>query len=218
MPDSYYVAGHVKNENVPPTPSRENLGIPNNKFVFSNFNSNHKFNPDTWSDWMTILRLSPNSVFVLVEHNQTATENLKRRTKAAGVAVERLIFLPKTDPWNHIARMGVANLFLDSYYFGAHTTLAESLWMDVPAISLIGNTMSSRVGYSMLNSVGLSELTVPNRAAYIALACELYNQPLHLDEYKRRLVETKHQSSVFDMRKQADSIEQFVMRLRNTTA
>ena len=214
MPDSYYVAGHVKNENVPPTPSRESLGIPNNKFVFSNFNSNHKFNPDTWSDWMTILKLSPNSVFVLMESNPRAVENLKSRAKAARVAVERLIFLPRTDPWNHIARMGVANLFLDSYYFGAHTTLAESLWMDVPAISLIGNTMSGRVGYSMLNSVGLAELAVPNRAAYIALACELYNQPLLLDEYKHRLIETKHQSAIFDMRKQAKSIEDFVLTLR----
>lgn len=213
MPDTYYVAGHVHNPAIPEVPTRESLEIPKEAFVFSNLNNHRKLNPDIWYDWIQILKQCPNSVLLLLEVNAGASANLRRTAKAWGVNPDRLIFVPITDPWQHIARAGVADLMLDTYYYGAHTTLAESLWMDVPAISLIGNTMSGRVGYSMLNSVDLGGLAVADRSAYIFMATLMYNERGVLRIYKDRLKEAKHSSALFNMRAQAASIEQFVQSL-----
>lgn len=215
MPDCYYIAGHVKNEKVPAIPSRTELGIPENIFLFSNLNALQKLNPDIWNDWMEILKACPNSGLMLFEGNPVGVESLKRKAKEAGVDPQRFYFVPKTDKWSHVARAGVADLFLDSYYYGAHTTLAESLWMDVPAITLAGNTMSSRVGVSMLYSVGLEDLIVETRNDYKELAKALYKQSQALALYQSILKREKHNSALFNMEQQASHIEEFVLTLRN---
>lgn len=216
LPDCYFVAGHVHNPCIPPTPTRATLNIPTDKFVFMNLNGTDKLNPDTWQMWMQILKQCPNSVLTLTVKSPAIADRLLEHARAHGVGADRFYFLPWVAWYDHVARAGVADLFLDTLYSGAHTTFAEALWMGVPAITLIGNTMSSRVGYSMLSSVGLPELAVKTRADYIKLAVQLYNEPSLLAGFKRRLMETKHQSSMFDMQKQAAAVERFVVLLRQT--
>lgn len=213
LPSSYYLAGHVHNPRISSIPSRESLGIPTGSFVFSNLNGPNKLNPDVWYDWMQILKACPNSVLLQLEMSVKVSSLLKERARQHGVNPERLLFVPVTDPWTHIARAGVADLMLDTYYYNAHTTLAETLWMGVPAVTLVGDTMSARVGYSMLNSVGLSDLAVNTRQSYIDLARMLYREPQVLREFRERLAITKHQSAIFEMRKQARAIEEFVLSL-----
>lgn len=215
LPQCYYLAGHVKNPKVGSAPTRASVGVPADKFIFSCLNTTAKITPDVWMDWMEILQRCSNAVLMLLDTPPQTKENLLKKVPRA-IAMDRILFAPRTDPWSHIERAGVADLFLDTHYNGAHTTLAEALWMEVPAISVIGNTMSSRVGYSMLNAVKLSGLAVKNRQEYKDLAVLLYNEPLVLREYRNRLKETKHQADMFDMRKQALAVESFVKKLRES--
>ena len=214
MPDSYYIAGHVKNELVKPPLTRKQYGLPEDKFLFINLNGTSKLNPETWERWMFILSQCPDSALVLVADKENVINTLKERTKGFGVDPDRIIFLPFVGVWDHVSRSGIGDLFLDTFYYGGHTTLAESLWMGVPAVTLEGATMSAKVGASMLHSVGLSELITRDRNTYAKTAIDIYNNPELLQHYKDRLNFNKWQSSIFDMDKQAKSIEDFVLSLR----
>lgn len=210
MPDCYYVAGHVNNELVPPTPSRVTAQLPTDMFLFSAMCDIRKLNPETWEVWMRILQACPNSALVLLSQDKMVIMRLQNIARDYGIESERLIFLPYVSPWDHIARAGMFDLYLDTFYVGAHTTFAESLWMNVPGITLIGETMSSRVAYSMLNSVDMSVLAVRTREQYKELAIQLYEHPELLKLDKAKLERTKATSSLFNMRKQAETIEAFV--------
>jgi len=133
-----------------------------------------------------------------VRFDAAAVENLKREAKARGVAPERLHFAKHVSQDNYLARFGVADLFLDTVPYNAHSTAVDALWGGVPVLTCSGSAFASRVAGSLLESVGLPELVTGNLKDYEALAIRLAKQPQELRALRERLAASRKSAPLFD--------------------
>lgn len=214
MPGSYFFFSH--DGEVPITPRRAELGLPDDKFVFCNLNTSYKIEPDTFSLWMQLLERCPQSVLWLMGSNAATVLNLKREAEWRGIDPRRLLFAPRASTAQHLARFGAADLFLDTRYYNGHTTVAEALWSGLPAISCKGDTFASRVGHSLLHSCGLDELMVRSWEDYFTTAEALYHDRPRLQKLRQRLAIRRLQAAPFDLQGQVRNLEKawFYMRER----
>ncbi len=180
------------------TPSRADLGLPANAFVYCCFNNSNKLTPEMFDIWMRLLQQVEGSVLWLLEDNPTASRNLRREATARGVAAERLVFAPRVKPAEHLARHRAADLFLDTLPYGAHTTASDALWSGLPVLSCFGTSFAGRVGASLLNAAGLPELVTDSPAAYEALALKLARDRDTLDGLRKKLALNRDTCALFD--------------------
>ncbi len=180
---------------IAPAPSRAEAGLPDSGVVFCNFNHGYKLTPDTFAGWIRILSQVPGSVLWLLKAPAPFAENLAGHARALGVAPERILYAPHRPPEQHLARMALADLFLDGLPYNAHTTGSDALWAGLPLITLRGNTFPGRVGASLLLAAGLPELVTDTQEAFEALAVRLGNDPAALAAVKSRLT---HNCPLFD--------------------
>lgn len=179
-------------------PSRGDVGLPESGFVFCAFNAGYKMRPDIFGLWMRLLRQVDGSVLWLRENDLESTSNLRREAQAHGVQPERLVFAPRVSMDFHLARHSQADLFLDSYPYGAHTTANDALWAGLPIVTLLGETFVSRVGASLLHAVGLPELITTSVEDYEALALKLAGTPTLLADFRTRLDRQRTTAPLFD--------------------
>ncbi len=144
------------------TPARFECNLPAEGFVFCCFNNIFKITQEMFGVWMELLRAVPDSVLWLLESNRFAPANLRREAAALGVAPERLVFAPTAPLPEHLARHRLADLFLDTFPYNAHTTASDALWIGCPLVTLAGETFSTRVAGSLLRTIGLPELVTHN--------------------------------------------------------
>jgi predicted O-linked N-acetylglucosamine transferase (SPINDLY family) len=138
------------------TPRRAEAGLPQDGFVFVSFNNSYKFNPVMFGIWMRLLRAVEGSVLWLPETNEAAQRNLAREAEARGVTRARIVFAaPLPDAGEHLARLSLGDLFLDTLPYNAHTTASDALWAGVPVLTQLGNSFAGRVAASALKAVGL---------------------------------------------------------------
>lgn len=189
-------------------PSRAEVGLPDDAFVFCSFNSNYKITPDIFDVWMRLLQQVPNSVLWLLESNRQAPVNLRREAERRGVAPERLIFAPRRPLTDHLARHQLADLFLDTFPVNAHTTASDALWAGLPVLTLSGETFVSRVAGSLLHSLGLPELITKTLVDYESRALELARDRQWLAALRQRLQANRLSSPVFDIQRATRAIEQ----------
>jgi predicted O-linked N-acetylglucosamine transferase (SPINDLY family) len=102
------------------------------------------------------------------------------------------------DPTEHLARLSLADLFLDTAPYNAHTTAIDALWAGLPVLTLIGNSFASRVAASALNAAGLPDLITKTAAAYEALALGLARDPAQLQAIRTKLAEGRRTAPLFD--------------------
>jgi len=197
LPDSYMPSDR-KRPAPGQKPLRSDVGLPDKGFVFCAFNSSYKIRPDIFGIWMRLLRSIDDSVLWLRDENPKSTANLKREAEGHGVAVERLIFAPRVSIDLHLARHRQADLFLDTFPYGAHTTANDALWAGLPVVTLCGDTFASRVGASLLHAAGLPELIATSHSHYEALALELAKTPALLGGLRARLEQQRFKSALFD--------------------
>ena len=172
LPPSYLVTdGGHRIADVMPT--RAQAGLPEHGFVFCSFNNSFKITPDIFDVWMRLLRGVDGSVLWLLGANASCVENLRSEARARGVAPDRLVFAPRIAVPEHLARHRLADLFLDTIYYGAHTTASDALFAGLPVLTCLGSTFTSRVAASLLNAVGLPELIANSLAEYEAAAMAL---------------------------------------------
>jgi predicted O-linked N-acetylglucosamine transferase (SPINDLY family) len=149
--------------------------------------------------WCSLLQQTPGSVLWLFADTEQRRANVAREAAARGVAPERLCFAPREPSQAaHLARLGLADLFLDTLPYGAHTTASDALWMGVPVLTCPGATFPSRVAASILASAGVPELICDNLDQYVRMAKRLASEPGLLAELKDRLVEAKQSAPLFD--------------------
>ncbi len=179
--------------------TRADMGLPPAGFVFCCFNNSYKLNPDTFGAWMRILQGTPGSVLWVNESNATASANLKRFAAARGVSPDRLVFAQRM-PSNadHLARLRLGDLFLDTLPYNAHSTTGDALWAGLPVLTCEGNAFAGRVAASMLHAVGLPELVTTTPQAYEALATGLAANPDRLADIKRKLAANRLTAPLFD--------------------
>ena len=155
-------------------PTRADEGLPERGFVFACFNNTYKFNPIMFDVWMRLLCAVEGSVLWLPTSNPAAMRNLTREAVARGVAPERIVFAPfRKAPEHHLARLQLADLFLDTLPYNAHTTASDALWAGVPLLTCLGKTFAGRVAASLLRSLDLPGLITETLADYEAAALRL---------------------------------------------
>ncbi len=153
-------------------PDRAALGLPGDAMVYCCFNNSWKLTRERFADWLAILRARPDAVLWLLEPKpgHGIAERLQRAAADQGVAPERIVFAPQAPQREYLARYLVADLFLDTAPYGAHTTASDALWMGCPVLTAPGATFASRVAASLLETLELHALVAGDRAAYVARA------------------------------------------------
>jgi predicted O-linked N-acetylglucosamine transferase (SPINDLY family) len=197
MPECYQVSDRRREAG--PTPTRAQCGLPEDAFVYCAFNNNFKFTEDVFRSWMRVLHAVPNSVLWLLADNEWAQENMRRAADAQGVERERLVFAPRVAPPDYLARLQMADLFLDTFPYNGGTTVSDVLWMGVPVLTLSGRTYISRMAGSLLTHVGLPDLITDTLAEYERMAIALGRTPARVASYRRYLAEHGRQSVLFDI-------------------
>ncbi|MBC8304090.1 MAG: tetratricopeptide repeat protein [Pelagibacterales bacterium] len=186
---------------------REELGLPKNAFVFCCFNQNNKITPNIFDIWMRILKTVDKSVLWLLEDNSIATKNLRKEAKKRKIDPKRIIFAKRMSMTNHFARHKCADLFLDTFPYGAHTTCSDSLWAGLPIVTLMGKSFASRVAGSLLNAINLEELITTTEKEYEKLIIELANNSYRLKEIRNKLHKNKSTKPLFDTKLYTKNIE-----------
>ena len=179
-------------------PTRTSEGLPERAFVFCSLNGAQKFTPIMFATWLALLQAVPDSVLWLFGGNGDTNDRLKALAKEAGVVPERLIFAEKKPNPQHVARYALADLFLDTFPYGSHTTAADALWMGLPVVTFAGRSFASRVCASLVHAAGIGELACESREHYAATALALAKNRAALATVKRRLVENRATCRLFD--------------------
>lgn len=178
--------------------TRSDAGLPSKGFVFCCFNNNYKITPCVFDCWMRILKQVEGSVLWLLEGNASAAGNLKKEAVARGVSSERLVFAKRMPLPEHLARHKLADLFLDTLPYNAHTTASDALWAGLPVLTCLGETFAGRVAASLLNAIGLPELITTTLEAYEQMAVVLATHPEKLAAIKHKLAENRLTMPLFD--------------------
>ena len=181
-----------------PVPSREAAGLPPSGLVFCSFNSSHKLNPVFFGVWMRLLAAVPDSVLWLLGEAPAVRANLRSESAARGIDPERLIFAERLPYAAHLARLALADLFLDSIPFSGGATVSDALWVGVPVVTCAGRALASRMAGSLMRAVGLIEGITDSVEAYEALVLQMAASPSRLTEWRERLAQARRDSPLFD--------------------
>ena len=206
LPGSYQVNDN-RGRAISPVPSRAEAGLPQTGFVFCNFNNAYKLTPSTFDSWMRILKAVPDSVLWLLESRPPFADNLRREAGARGVDGGRILFAPDRSPADHLARLSLADLFLDTLPYNAHTTASDALWAGVPLLTLRGKAFAGRVAASLLTAAGLKELITETPQEYEALAVKLATGAKALKLLRDKLKKNRATCDLFSTEKTTRAIE-----------
>jgi predicted O-linked N-acetylglucosamine transferase (SPINDLY family) len=180
------------------TPTRTQAGLPETGFVFCSFNNVYKITPDVFGVWMRLLQRVGGSVLWLLSGNPSCVRNLRREAEAQGVDPARLVFAPRARPPEHLARHRLADLFLDTRPYNAHTTASDALWAGLPLITAKGRGFAARVAASLLTAIDLPELIAETLEDYEALAMRLASEPEELAAIRAKLARQRDTKPLFD--------------------
>lgn len=163
-------------------------GLPGDGFVFCAFNASPKIDAETFAAWMAVLGRVEGSVLWLRAHASVTTQNLRSAARSAGTDPDRLVFAPTTNAMSdHLARHRHADLFLDTFVYGAHSTAADAIAQGLPVLTCAGEAMPARVGASLCRAYGIGGLVAENPSEYIDTAVEVATIIDHLINYKSAL-------------------------------
>jgi predicted O-linked N-acetylglucosamine transferase (SPINDLY family) len=207
LPNSYMVDDSSR---LPSNQSfqRSDFGLPESGVIFCCFNNSYKFNPPRIASFAKILAGTPNSVLWVSENNASFQKNLLAEFNKLGIPESRIIFAGRIEALaDHLARYRVADLFLDTSPYNAHTTAVDSLKAGTPVISLAGKTYASRAGASLLTAIGLPELITSSEEEFIKLAIVLGNDPLALSSLKERLKANYQMMPLFNSKRFCSHLE-----------
>jgi len=178
--------------------NRQDLGLPEEGFVFCCFNNTYKITPTTFDSWGRILKSVEGSVLLIYADNESAQINLRKEITLRGIDPKRLIFGKRLSKSKYLARYQVANLFLDTHPYNAGTTASDALRMGLPVLTYFGSSAVSREAASVINSVNLPELITTNQEQYESLAIELATHPEKLKVIKDKLVNNLSSAPLYD--------------------
>jgi predicted O-linked N-acetylglucosamine transferase (SPINDLY family) len=213
LPDSFMV-NDTKNTISKRVFTREEASLPSSGFVFSCFNHHYKITPSVFASWMKILSNVKGSVLWLSDGNKTGIANLKKEAKNYGIDSNRLIFAPRLDlREDHLNRIKLADLFLDTLPYNAHATTSDALQVGLPVITQIGESFASRVAASLISSVKLTELITTTKESYEELAITLATDPKKLKEIKDKLNKNLASSPLYNTPLYTKQLEAAYMKM-----
>ncbi|MBH1514293.1 MULTISPECIES: O-linked N-acetylglucosamine transferase, SPINDLY family protein [Stenotrophomonas] len=196
-----------------PSPSRAECGLPEHGVVFCCFNNSYKLNPRSMGRAFAVLQAVPGSVLWLLSGPGQADARLRTAAQAAGLDPARLVFMAKLPHPQYLARYPLADLFLDTHPYNAHTTASDALWAGCPVLTCPGDTFAARVAGSLNHHLGLARMNVADDAAFIATASALGNDPAALASLRAELAQARDRSGLFDMAGFARDLSALLQRL-----
>ena len=197
LPNSYQA--NIKNRSISgKTFTRKEMGLPEESFIFCSFNNNYKITPTVFDSWMRILNRVENSVLWLFKSNDTAVKHLKREAEARGVNSRRLVFASRLPVEEHLKRIQLADLFLDTLPYNAHTTASDALRVGLPLLTIMGKAFSSRVAASLLKTVNLQELIASDTNEFELIAIDIAKNPKKLQQLKSMLKDSLTTSTLYN--------------------
>jgi len=189
-------------------PTRESQGLPASGFIFSCFNNSYKINPDIFDLWMRLLKQVPDSVLWLSKTSEKAMKNLQNEAIARGVDARRLVFATRVPARkDHLSRLRLADLFLDTPNYNAHATAADALWAGVPVLTQLGQTFAGRIAASQVSSLGMPELIVNTPEEYYAKALELATQPQLIKDLRMKHEANRLTAPLFNTKEYVRNLE-----------
>ena len=206
LPNSYFLFDN-RQEISPQMLSREELGLPEQGFVFCCHNSNYKITPVDFDIWMRLLKRVTGSVLWLYKSSEAVAANLRKEAVARGVNPDRLVFANLAPNAVYLARYRMADLFLDTAFYNAQTTAAEALWAGLPVLTCPGAAMASRVASGLLSAIGLEEMITGSPQEYEERACHLAAHADELGRIREKLARNRLSSSLFDTGRQVRHLE-----------
>lgn len=179
--------------------TRAEAGLPDGPFVFCCFSNHYKITEEMFAAWMDILRQTEDALLWLVDDNQWSRQNLKLRALIAGVNPSRLVFAPRVDPARYMARLAVADLFLDTYPYNAGTIASDAIRMGLPMLTLAGRSFASRMAARMLHAIGAEQGIATSSASYVATAVAMARDPSRYRAYRARFTEVGWKATIGDI-------------------
>ena len=192
---------------------RAQAGLPEDAFVMCAFNHTYKILPDAFDAWCEVLRAVPRAVLWLKETNGQLHDNVRREAAARGVVAERIVFAPTLTYESHFSRLALADVFVDTWPYNAHTTAADALWAGVPVVTLFGNAYASRVAAGVLNAAGLGELAFGDVEDYKRAIRALAAEPALVAAYKQHLNDNRMALPLFDSTRYAAEFDALLSRM-----
>lgn len=196
LPHSYQPHGGGAALTAPP--SRADAGLPAEGFVFCCFNQAYKLTPFIFDLWARLLDATPGAVLWLAAA-PLAEGNLRNEIRGRGIDARRLIFAPHLPQAEHLSRLQLADLALDTAPFNSHTTASDALWSGVPIVTCAGDTFPSRVAGSLLHAIGLPELIAPDFDRYFEIALAVAGDPLRCADLRAKLAANRLTTALFDV-------------------
>jgi len=197
LPDCYQANDTVRRISAD-KPTRRDVGLPDDGFVFCCFNHNWKITPQIFEIWMRLLHNVPQSVLWLIEDSLGARENICDAAAREGIDPKRLIFSAKIKMEDHLERHKLADLLLDTLPINAHTTASDALWAGLPILTCRGNAFAGRVAASLLCAIDLPELVTGDLKQYEAVAMNLAMSTEKLQLLRDKLSRKIHSAPLFD--------------------
>lgn len=179
--------------------SRSEAGLPENAMVYCCFNGAHKINQFTFDRWLTILARVPGSVLWLLSSTEATDDRLRTYAGKHGIAPERIVFAQRLANPAHLARYALADLFLDTTPYGAHTTASDALWMGQPVLTMSGRSFASRVCGSLVRAAGIPEMVSTSAEEFVERGVALGNDPTSLAPLRETLRARRDSCTLFDM-------------------
>ena len=197
LPNTYMPTDNSRDISKKPF-GRKQMGLPEDSFVFCCFNNNYKITSEEFDIWMNLLAKIENSVLWLRKSNEWSEDNFIKEAKKRDVDPSRLIFAGRMAMEEHLARHKLADLFLDTFNFNAHTTATEALWSGLPVVTKIGRGFAARVAASLLNAIDLPELITDTKQNYEELILELATNPPKLLKIRNKLLKNRLSKPLFN--------------------
>ena len=207
MPHTFWIANNEDVIDAAPV-SRADYGLLDDQFVYCCFNALYKVEPMIFAIWMNILKAVPNSVLWLINKYEEQCDNLHREAEQHGVDRQRIIFTKRLPREKHLARLQLADLFLDTYYINAHTTASDALWAGLPVLACPGNDFVSRGTLSFLTNIGLTEMLTNSLDEYQRMAIHLANHPQQMQQIRQKLQKNRTEYPLFNTAERVKELEQ----------
>jgi predicted O-linked N-acetylglucosamine transferase (SPINDLY family) len=198
---------------LPAPPARAAEGLPDDAVVLAGFNQPYKISPQVFDVWCLLLDALPQTVLWLLDWNDQARANLDREARARGIDPARIVWAPRKRPADHMARMQLADLLIDTWPCNAHTTASDALWAGVPVVTWAGRTFASRVAASLNHAVGLGELVCDDLEHYARTVVELVHDPARRAALRDRLAAARRHSPLFDSLRFTRDFEALLLRM-----
>jgi len=197
LPNTYMPTDNTRELSQKPM-SRSEIGLPEDAFVFCCFNNNYKISSAEFDIWMRLLSKIAGSVLWLRKSNEISHLNMKKEAEKRNVDPSRLVFADRAPMDEHLARQKLADLFVDTFAFNAHTTATEALWAGLPVVTKAGEGFAARVAGSLLNAIGLPELVTTTEQDYEELILELAINPNELARVNDKLANNRLTQPLFN--------------------